>query len=701
MSPEQADLESDDLDTRSDVYTLGVILYELLVGKTPHDAASLRGLGLEALLRTIREGSFPTPSSRLSTLGDEAIEIASQRGSDPERLRRGIAGELDWIVMRATDRNRERRYGSPRELADDVRRCLENRPIVAGPPGAIYRIRKFVRRHRVGVAVAAAIVLALLVGTVGLAIGLNRALAAEQRARAAESRAKEEAASATAATDFLVGLFHEIEPDDRPIHELTALEALDRGADRIRGRYEERPLLRAAILSALGGAYEQLALYDRAMPLLEESLELRDQHMDPRHPELSMAHFLMGVVLAEQSRYREAVPYYERAIELCEASDWDKQGAIVSPLRSLGNAHRILGDLESAETVLRRAVEIAQDHPGEDSPLYAMTLDNLASTLLTQHRLDEAEETYLQALAIHRARNPKGWEVAQTLLNMTNIYLMRQDHSGATGSIGEAVEIYEHVFGEEHVDAAFARTMQASVLADAGRRAEAITLLQRDLQIFERALGPKHGRAIGTRLDLVEYLRQEERYDEALALIEHQLELLGGDTDSPHLAGSYNQLGMIRGSMEMHAAALAAFERAGELVEQRKGPEHPETARLLALQGWRLRDLGRREEAYARLRRSLEILRAADPSVPMNRVYLCDAVDGLARLHADDGEHETAIPMFEEAVSIIAGIYGEDDSDLPRILRPMAESLRAVGREDDATAAEARAARIDALSAGE
>jgi tetratricopeptide (TPR) repeat protein len=204
-------------------------------------------------------------------------------------------------------------------------------------------------------------------------------------------------------------------------------------------------------------------------------------------------------------------------------------------------------------------------------------------------------------------------------------------------------------------------------------------LLQRDLQIFERALGPKHGRAIGTGLDLVRFLEQEERCDEALALIENQLELLDGDTDSPHLGGSYSEPGRIRSSMEMYEEALAAFELAGALEEQRKGPEHPETAHTLALQGWRLRDLGRREEANTRLRRSLELLRAADLNLPMNRVFLCDAVDGLARLHTDDGDHETAIPMFEEAISIIAGIYGEDDT----------------------AAAEARADRIDALSVGE
>ena len=133
--------------------------------------------------------------------------------------------------------------------------------------------------------------------------------------------------------------------------------------------------------------------------------------------------------------------------------------------------------------------------------------------------------------------------------------------------------------------------MLASVLAEAGRRTEAIALLQRDLALFEQTLGPKHGRTTGTRRDLVQLLRRDERYDEALELIERQLEILDDDTDSEHLAPSYHELGRIRTAMEMHAEALAAYEYAGALEERRHGAEHPQTAHTLALQGWRLRDL--------------------------------------------------------------------------------------------------------------
>ena len=157
MSPEQADTSRRDVDTRTDVYALGVMLYELLVGRTPHDAKAIREAGLEEMLRRIREQELPAPSSRLSTLGDDATEVAVERSTDPGRLVRKIRGELDWITMRALEKDRERRYRSPIELSADLERHLNHEPVLAGPLTAAYRFRKFVLKHRIGVALAATV----------------------------------------------------------------------------------------------------------------------------------------------------------------------------------------------------------------------------------------------------------------------------------------------------------------------------------------------------------------------------------------------------------------------------------------------------------------------------------------------------------------------------------------------------------------
>jgi len=690
MSPEQADLENDDLDTRSDVYALGVVLYELLVGSTPHDGRSLRALGLEALLKTIREGSFQTPSSRLSTLGDEAGEIAERRGSDPERLRRGIAGELDWIVMRATDRERERRYGSPHEMAEDVRRHLGNLPVLAGPPGIFYRMRKFVRRHRAWVALGGAAMLALLVGVVGLSIGLDRALDAEQAARRAEERAKDEETRAQATSDFLVSLFREAGPDNEPIHELKALDALNRGAERIQDRFEDEPLLRARILHALGRTYEDLELFDRARPLLEEALELHREHSEPGDPRLAHSYFMIGVLQIETGDYRGSIPYFEKAVELLDASDRDPPRAVASPLRSLGNALRTLGELEGAEAAHRRAVDVAREHREEDPGLYGITLDNLAGTLMSLQRYEEAEGIFLEAIEAHRSWGPQSISTAQAIQNLGILYLTWHRYPEAEERAREAVEIYTHVFGEDHVRPAYARLLLTNVLRITGQTADAASLIERDLTLFEDSLGPAHPRTTTARLALSSIYRGQERYDDARALMERQIELLGNNRDDPSVASAYVELASIHWASKNYEGALAAREKAEFFDTERLGPSHPDVAVSIAIQGWCLRKLGRLDEAYERLDRSLTILRASDLSLPENRLNVCDNLDGFARLHADMGNHQEATEMFEELTATLTELKGADYAPLAELYGEYARSLRALGREEEALVVESR-----------
>jgi non-specific serine/threonine protein kinase/serine/threonine-protein kinase len=355
MSPEQASGSGLDIDTRTDVYSLGVLLYELLVGALPFSPEELRRVAFDEALRRIREEDPPRPSQRLATLGDGSGESAAKRGTDLRTLNRELHGDLDWIVMKALEKDRNRRYGSPAELVADVQRHLADEPVQAGPPSAVYRARKFVRRHRLGVAVAATALVALLATTVGTSYGLFRALAAEREAR-------ENAETAERVSDFLVGLFEVTDPNVRQGRELTAREVFDAGAEKVESELADEPLVHARMLRTFGAVYLNLGLMEEAERNLREAIEI-ERGMSAKRAEARTAEVLAHT-LFQRGNEDEAARIAQRAIDL-----WSELGTEDDP--ALAQAHIVLGFIhlyrrevpEEAEPHLRRALEILRSNP--------------------------------------------------------------------------------------------------------------------------------------------------------------------------------------------------------------------------------------------------------------------------------------------------------------------------------------------------
>ena len=262
MSPEQAGLTPTDVDTRTDVYALGVMLYELLVGALPFETTTLREGGIDQIRQMIREQEPVRPSTRVRRRGAAGSSDADRRAMVPDRLAHVLRGDLDAITMKALEKDRGRRYPTANALALDVRRHLQDEPVTAGSPGAAYRAQKFIRRHRWSVAAVA--VLLALIGGFSVAMALQVRRTTRER-----DRANQEAATARQVSNFLVGLFHVSDPSEARGTTLTARDILSKGARDVERELGDQPRVRARIETTIGTVYTNLGMLNEAEPLLQ------------------------------------------------------------------------------------------------------------------------------------------------------------------------------------------------------------------------------------------------------------------------------------------------------------------------------------------------------------------------------------------------------------------------------------------------
>jgi serine/threonine protein kinase len=366
MSPEQAEMSGLDVDTRSDVYSLGVLLYELLTGTTPFEARTLKKVGLDEMRRIIREEEPPAPSRRLSTLDARACATVSERrGVDGRRLGQTLRGELDWVVMRALEKNRTRRYESAGALAADVQRYLADEAVAACPPSAGYRVRKYVRRNRRALLTAGV----LVVGLVGAAVvsawqavvardAQHQAEADRDRAQTAELIARE--VSNFLQDDLLRQAGSPPQEDGQPvgIPDLTVREALDRASAKVAERFGDRPLVEAAIRMAIGEAYRGLSECRLATKHLERALELRQAHLGPHHPETRRSMEWLAEAYTWVGRKSDSIVLHELLLEDARARLAPDDPKLLDRVSSLAASYRRAGQWKKAMALLEQAIKV-------------------------------------------------------------------------------------------------------------------------------------------------------------------------------------------------------------------------------------------------------------------------------------------------------------------------------------------------------
>ena len=433
VSPEQAEMSGLDIDTRSDIYSLGVLLYELLAGRTPFDTQELVAAGLDEMRRRIREQQPPRPSLRVRTLNDsDRTTVARRRGTDGPRLTLELRGDLDWIVMRCLEKDRSRRYETANGLAMDIERHLNNDPVTARPPSTVYLFTKLVRRHRLAFAAGLGITLALAAGFAASTLlylrerdSLDRArraekgresalrTAVEQRNAADQARKEAEQGKRTVQEQSVrhtklavmmlanlkdIGLNAGFAPDQRVLREMMAKAAA------LQKEFADQPEFLAAVDETLGGVYVKMDELKRAEEMFQEALKVRRQAQGEKSPEVAQTLNYLGHVYSRQSRWEEAYQTHEDALQLLQDLQAEhparKDPEISRTMSAMGWVRAQQGELSEAANFLQLALE-AQRKAGAMTDV-ATTLIRIGSVLTHDGRVAEAEEMLREALSINR-----------------------------------------------------------------------------------------------------------------------------------------------------------------------------------------------------------------------------------------------------------------------------------------------------------
>jgi serine/threonine protein kinase/lipopolysaccharide biosynthesis regulator YciM len=640
MAPEQAKFNALDIDTRADIYALGAILYELLTGTTPIARDSIRQAAMDEMLRVIREVEPPAPSSRIST--SEALpSLAASRQVEPARFSRLVRGDLDWIVMKALAKERERRYASAIGLADDLERFLNHEPVSAGPPTVAYRLRKFVRRNRAQVAAAGLVLLALALGVVGTTLGL---IEARRQRRQAEKRF----AQVTKMNDILGSIFKDLNPanaakDGKPLSAVLG-ERLDRATAEIEGEATGDPLSVARMQMTLGSSQLRLGYPAKAIALLTKARATFAAELGPDHDDTlaSMNNLAISYNVAGQT---------DRALKLHE------------------------------ETLALRKAKLGPDHPDT-----LQSMNNLAATYNAAGQFDRALRLYEVTLALRKAKlGPDHPDTLTSMGNLANSY-------NAAGQNDRALKLYEVTLalrkaklGPDHPGTLQSMNNLANSYKDAGQNDRALKLFEETLASRKAKLGPDHPDTLQSISNLANSYRDAGQIDRALKLFEETLALMKAKLGPDHhdtLASMYNLANSYKDAGQIDRA-LKLGEKTLGMVKTKLGPDHPLTLLSMNLVAEGYHKAGQTDRAIKLFEETFALLQA---KLGSDHPFTLATMGNLANSYADAGQNDRALKLFDETLALAKAKLGPNHEYTAEFLEEQAQCLAKSGQIDRAGA---------------
>ncbi|MGO8673699.1 MAG: tetratricopeptide repeat protein [Capsulimonadaceae bacterium] len=571
MSPEQADSAGQDIDTRTDVYSLGVILYELLVGALPLD---FKKLPFDQALKLLREEEPPKPSTMLRTRSDTSTKTAENRGADPPALTRQLQGDPDSIVLKAVEKDRSRRYSAPLELSADLQRYLRNEPVMARPASTTYRVKKYAQRHKGLVAGAAAVFIVLLAGIIASTWEARRALTA--------------AAVAQATSDFLENdLLAQADntrqsgPDTKPDPALRVRTVLDRAAAKIEGKFNQQPEVEASIRTTIGRAYESLGVYPEARRQLERALELRRRVLGNENPQTLVTARYLGVVALDQDKYAEAEALDSQVVEIARRVLGPEHPDTLRAMKDLTASYIRQRKFAEAEALNSQVVEIARRVLGPEHPDTLRAIGDLAVVYYYQGKYAQAEALYIQVVEVERrVLGPEHPHTLRAMNNLGTVYLVQDKKAQAEDIFNQALEIRRRVLGPEHPDTLYSMVCLADVYLGQGKYAQAEPIYIQVVEIERRVLGPEHPDTLSAMHGLATVYDNQGKYAQAEPLFRQvvgsERRVLG--PEHPNTLTAINNLGEVSQHLGKYDAAETYVAQALAGRRHTLGADNPDTA---------------------------------------------------------------------------------------------------------------------------